>query len=127
MPGSGTNYRRGPDSPPPDTPREAIISELTAGAARIDVTPGLGAHPCGCFRDRRAADILDPLRAKAITLANGETTLGFVICDLIVVPGEVADAAQAIIAERTRTAPMQSPPSSASHATAERSSAAKTV
>ncbi len=81
------------------------MSQLTAGAAQIDITPGLGAHLCGYFQDRRATDILDPLQAKAIALSNGDTTLAFVICDLIVVPGEVADAAKAMVAERTGIAP----------------------
>ncbi len=77
------------------------MAGLTAGAAQIDITPGLGVHMCGYFGDRQATDIIDPLRAKAIALSNGETTLGFVICDLIVVPGDVVDAAKAIITERT--------------------------
>lgn len=81
------------------------MSRLTAGAAQIDITPGLGAHLCGYFHDRQATDILDPLHAKAIALSNGDTTLGFVICDLIAVPGDVVDAAKAIITERHAIAP----------------------
>lgn len=81
------------------------MSQLTAGAAQLDITPGLGAHLCGYFGDRQATNILDPLHAKAIALSDGETTLGFVICDLIVVPGEVVDAAKAIITERTGIPP----------------------
>lgn len=77
------------------------MSKLTAGAAQIDITPGLGAHLIGYFQDRQANDILDPLHAKAIAISNGDTTLGFVICDLIVVPGEVVDAAKAIVTEKT--------------------------
>jgi hypothetical protein len=76
------------------------MSTLRAGAAQIDITPGLGAHLCGYFNDRRAKDIHDPLHAKAIVISNGDTTLGFVICDLIVVPGAVAGAAKAIIEQR---------------------------
>lgn len=81
------------------------MSQLTAGAAQVDITPSLGAHMCGYFNDRQAADILDPLHAKAIAIANGDTTLGFIICDLIVVPGDVVDAAKAIITDRTGIAP----------------------
>jgi len=73
---------------------------LKAGAAQLDVTPGLGAHLLGYFTDRRATEIHDPLNAKAISITNGDTTLGFVICDVIVVPGAVADAAKAIIQDR---------------------------
>lgn len=81
------------------------MGQLQAGAAQIDITPGLGAHLCGYFNDRRASDILDPLHAKALAISDGQTTLGFVICDLIVVPGAVVDAAKAIITERTGVAP----------------------
>jgi len=80
--------------------REAMMSTLTAGAAQLDITPGLGAHICGYFHDRRAKDILDPLHAKAIVISNGDTTLGFVICDLIAFPADIVDAAKAIITER---------------------------
>jgi neutral ceramidase len=81
------------------------MSQLVAGAAQVDITPGLGAHLCGYFSDRRATDILDPLHAKTIALSDGETTLGLVICDLIVVPGKVVDAAKALVTERTGIAP----------------------
>lgn len=77
------------------------MPQLTAGAAQLDITPGLGAHLIGYFNDRIATDIIDPLQAKAIVLSDGETTLGFVICDLIVVPGEVVNAAKQLITART--------------------------
>ena len=76
------------------------MSQLTAGAAQLDITPGLGAHLVGYFHDRVATNIMDPLQAKAIVLRNDDTTIGFVICDLITVPGSVVKAAKAIIAER---------------------------
>lgn len=81
------------------------MPQLKAGAAQLDITPGLGAHLLGYFTDRQATDILDPLHAKAIALTDGDTTLGFVICDLIVVPGEVVGAAKALITERTGVPP----------------------
>lgn len=81
------------------------MPQLQAGAAQIDITPGLGVHLCGYFNDRRATDILDPLHAKALALSNGQMTLGLVVCDLIAVPGKVVDAAKAIITQRTGVAP----------------------
>jgi hypothetical protein len=81
------------------------MPRLQAGAAQLDITPGLGAHLIGYFEDRLATDILDPLNAKAIVLSDGDTTLGFVICDLIVVPGEVVNAAKARIQEQTGVPP----------------------
>ena len=78
---------------------------LQAGAAQLDITPGLGTHLIGYFTDRLATDILDPLNAKAIVLSCGDTTLGLVICDLIVVPGQVVGAAKARIQEQTGVPP----------------------
>jgi hypothetical protein len=81
------------------------MSRLHAGAAQLDITPGLGTHLIGYFEDRVATDILDPLNAKAVVLSEGDTTLGFVICDLIVVPGPVVEAAKARIQEQTGVPP----------------------
>jgi len=77
------------------------MPKLTAGAAQIDVTPGLGAHICGYFNDRRAQEILDPLHAKAIAVSDGETTIGLVICDNIALPGDIVGMAKARITEQS--------------------------
>jgi len=77
------------------------MPKLTAGAAQIDVTPGLGAHICGYFNDRRAQEILDPLHAKAIAVSDGETTIGLVICDKIALPGDIVGMAKARITEQS--------------------------
>ena len=77
------------------------MAQLTAGAAQLDITPGLGVHLIGYFNDRIATGIVDPLQAKAIALSDGETTLGFVICDLITVPTAIVNAAKALITQRT--------------------------
>ena len=81
------------------------MPSLQAGAAMVDISPKLGCHMLGYFRDRLATDIHDPLHAKAIVLSNGETTIGFVVCDLIVVPMGVVDAAKALIQERLGVPP----------------------
>ncbi|MBM3499144.1 MAG: hypothetical protein FJX74_10795 [Armatimonadetes bacterium] len=81
------------------------MPRLQAGAAQLDITPGLGAHLIGYFTDRLAGDVLDPLNAKAIALSCGDTTLGLVICDLIVVPGPVVTAAKTRIREQTGVPP----------------------
>jgi len=54
---------------------------------------------CGYFTDRLADNIHDPLRAKALALSDGDTTIGVVICDVIVVPEHVVDLAKARIQE----------------------------
>jgi hypothetical protein len=81
------------------------MPSLQAGAAQLDITPGLGAHVVGYFTDRRATDILDPLNAKAIAVSDGDTVLGLIICDLIAIPGLVVDAAKARILEQTGVPP----------------------
>ena len=73
--------------------RRTDMGALQAGAARVDITPELGCHMCGYFQDRVADDVHSPLHAKAIVLGDGERTIGFVICDLIVVPRKVGDEA----------------------------------
>ena len=76
------------------------MSTLQAGAAMVDITPKLGCHMLGYFRDRLATDIHDPLHVKAMALSNGETTIGLVVCDLIVVPMDVVNEAKSIIQQR---------------------------
>lgn len=74
--------------------REGQMGEFQAGAARSDITPRLGCHICGYFNDRIAEDILDPLYAKAIVLDNGEEAYAIVVCDLIALAKQDADAAK---------------------------------
>ena len=74
---------------------------LRVGAAAVDITPGLGCHLVGYFGDRIATEVHDPLHAKAVVVSNGETTIGWVVCDLIAVPDAVVQSAKAIITEAT--------------------------
>ncbi|MEN6544745.1 MAG: hypothetical protein ABFE07_01755, partial [Armatimonadia bacterium] len=59
------------------------MSALRAGAARACITPPLGTHLCGFFSDRLAEDVGDDLFAKALVLANDDTAIAIVVCDLI--------------------------------------------
>jgi neutral ceramidase len=56
---------------------------LHAGYADLDITPPLGGSMPGYFRDRKATGVLDPLRAKALVLREGKTSVALVACDLI--------------------------------------------
>lgn len=57
---------------------------LTAGTARIDVTPPVGTAMGGyAARDHGAEGIHDPLFAKALALSDGTTTLLLLTCDII--------------------------------------------
>ena len=80
---------------------------LQVGAAEICITPHLGCHLDGNFTDRLSEDLHDDLYAKAVVLDNGETRLGIVVCDLIIVTREMADAVKAIVAEQAGIPPAQ--------------------
>lgn len=56
---------------------------VRVGYAESDITPPLGGSMPGYFRDRISTGILDPLRAKILTLNDGKTTLVIVALDLI--------------------------------------------
>jgi hypothetical protein len=73
---------------------------LHAGAASTDITPPLGSSLAGHFNDRRAEEVHDPLRAKALVLESGGTSLAIAILDLICCPREILDRAKEGIAER---------------------------
>ena len=81
------------------------MGTLQAGAAQVDITPPLGSHIEGHFRDRLADNVHTPLFAKAIAIADGETTVGLVVCDLIFMPREIADAAKQMIEADTGVPP----------------------
>lgn len=59
-------------------------SELQAGIAVADITPPVGTPMCGyAERPSGATGIHDPLKAKALVLRHGSTSLALVACDLV--------------------------------------------
>ncbi len=60
-----------------------MAAKFQVGASMSNITPKLGTHIAGYFNDRIAEDINDELHSKAIVLDNGDTSLAFVVCDLI--------------------------------------------
>jgi neutral ceramidase len=74
---------------------------LCAGAAVLDITPPLGVPLAGSFNARFAADVDDPLFARAVVLEDErgpDGRLAVVACDLICMPGETVRAARELIA-----------------------------
>jgi len=60
------------------------MSSLQAGAARVNITPYVGAFLAGFgSRDRGCEGVLDELFARALVLANAEAAAAIVSCDLI--------------------------------------------
>ncbi|MGQ9554841.1 MAG: hypothetical protein ACUVWR_12085 [Anaerolineae bacterium] len=70
------------------------MPRFRVGSARSCITPQLGCHIVGYFNDRIAVDVQDDLYAKALVLENSDTALAIVICDLIALVKEDADAAK---------------------------------
>jgi len=78
---------------------------LQAGAARVDITPEVGCHLDGNLTDRRSQAVHDPLYAKAVVVERDGVRLGLVVCDLIIVTREMADAVKSLVAAQAGIPP----------------------
>jgi hypothetical protein len=72
----------------------AAAAELKVGVAEIDITPPPGYRMSGYFSERLNTGIHDPLKAKALYLEQGDQRAALVFCDLIGMPGSVAQRAR---------------------------------
>ncbi|MEY4940379.1 MAG: hypothetical protein RIQ93_2114 [Verrucomicrobiota bacterium] len=78
---------------------------FSAGAAKSDITPELGAMIVGSTNSVPARHVHDKLHARALVLGDGTTRLAFVVCDLIGVPGEITDEAKKMILKSSSLPP----------------------
>ena len=78
-------------------------SQLSAGAAMIDISPPEGTHLAGSGAgDHRPTQaVIDPLYAKAIVFEAGGRRICLVILDLTIVTGDYTDRIRAEICEQT--------------------------
>ncbi len=63
-----------------------LAAPLRAGFGEADVTPKLGGRPvflAGFGHDRKATDVHDPLKARALVLDDGKTRIALVAVDVI--------------------------------------------
>lgn len=70
-----------------------------AGAATSNITPAIGEPIVGGFDPAPSKHIHDELHARCLVLDDGQTKLGFVICDNVGISREVFDAAKTQIKE----------------------------
>ena len=82
--------------------QDGATHTLRAGAAATDVTPQkFPVSMTGGFQDRLATGAQDRLRARALVLEDGETTVAIVVCDICLISRDIFDKAKKIAAEAT--------------------------
>lgn len=81
--------------------QEAPAKVLRAGAAMSNITPPLGELIVGGWAPFPAKHVHDELYARCLLLDDGDTIIGFVLCDNVGIPREVFDTARAYLAEET--------------------------
>ena len=73
-----------------------------AGASCVDITPKqLPAVVSGGFLERTAAEVKDPLHARAVVLDDGSTRLAICVVDTLLMPRDLVDKAKQIAAKAT--------------------------
>lgn len=86
----------------PDSPINTDgLPEIRAGAAQREITPPVGTSLAGYFSDRVSDRVEDPLSAHTLVLESGGERIAVVSCDVICMPGAIAEPAREMIAERT--------------------------
>jgi neutral ceramidase len=78
------------------------IKILKAGAAAVDITPGMDVTLKGPIAGAiTPKGILDRLNARAIILDDGITQIGIIVCDVCIISQEICDKAKELIQQRT--------------------------
>lgn len=79
-----------------------MAEELQAGVGRTTITPPLGTWLCGYGgREHGCDSILDDLYATTLVLANDETSVAIVTCDVCGLPTQQVATLRALVSERT--------------------------
>jgi neutral ceramidase len=74
---------------------------LRVGVAEVDITPPAGFPMAGYYHERLAEGQIDPLRAKAIVMDDGQTQAALVVCDLIGIATDLTRAIRQQASEKT--------------------------
>ncbi|MFO1004929.1 MAG: neutral/alkaline non-lysosomal ceramidase N-terminal domain-containing protein [Planctomycetaceae bacterium] len=78
---------------------------LRVGVAEADITPPLGFPMSGYYNERLADGELDPLKAKAIVLREGQTVGAWVGCDLIGISTDLKNEVRRLASAKTGIPP----------------------
>ncbi len=78
---------------------------MLAGFQIADITPPLGVHLAGHFVDRPANEIHDPITARALVLADGNTRAALIGTDLVGIPEQLVAEARALITRQVGIPP----------------------
>ncbi len=81
-------------------PAPSWAEGLRAGAATSNITPDLGSKIVGNYVIPVATNVHDELHARCLVVSQGDTTLAFVVCDLISISASVSKEARAQIESR---------------------------
>jgi len=68
-----------------------LKNNLFMGKAEVDITPEIGTFLAGYLEPRKSKKVKYPLKIKAIVLDNGNTTIVYMVMDLIALPASIGN------------------------------------
>ena len=78
-----------------------MANNLRVGYATLDVTPPLGVHIAGYFKERIADGVLDPLETVSLAIQSGDKTVLLITVDHCGIGKEYLDGWRASIEQQT--------------------------
>ena len=82
-------------------PPQTTAVEIQAGLAEKEITPPAGYPMAGYYHERLAQGALDPLKARAVVLQQGEQSVAMVFCDLTGIATDLTHAVRREVEKAT--------------------------